>query len=80
MASIGSRIVWRQAVTVISAAILVGTEVFVGAVAGSWAVANLFGFGHVGTSILMLVGIVLATVALVNFLRKATKTEPIFRR
>jgi type III secretory pathway component EscT len=75
-----SRINWRHASTVISAAILVGTEVFVGAVAGSWAVANLFGFSHVGTFILMLIGVALASLALANFLRKATKTEPIFRR
>jgi hypothetical protein len=80
MASLVSRIIWRQALTVVSASILVGTEVFVGAVAGSWAVANLFGFGHVGTFILMLIGVVLAAVALWNFLRKATQTEPIFRR
>lgn len=75
-----SRIIWRNALTVVSASILVGTEVFVGAAAGAWALATLLGFSHVGTAILLVIGLVLATIALVNFLRQATKTEPIVRR
>jgi hypothetical protein len=75
-----SRIVWRHALTVVSASILVGTEVFVGAAAGAWALATLLGFGHVGTAVLLVIGIVLAVIALWNFLRKAVKTEPILRR
>jgi hypothetical protein len=75
-----SRINWRNALTVVSASILVGTEVFVGAVSGSWALANLFGFGNVGTYVLMVIGIVLAVLALWRFMRQANKTEPLIQR
>ena len=40
----GNRILWLNVMTVISAAILIGAEVFGAAFAGSWAIANLFGF------------------------------------
>ena len=36
------RIVWLNVITVISAAILIGAEVFGAAFAGSWAIATLF--------------------------------------
>jgi hypothetical protein len=75
-----SRINWRNALTVVSASILVGTEVFVGAVAGSWALSNLFGFGNLGTYVLMVIGIVLALLALWRFMRQANKTEPLIQR
>src|SRR5579872_1412889 len=45
-------IVWLNVVTVISAAILIGAEVFGAAFAGSWAIATLFDLGHVGQRIL----------------------------
>jgi hypothetical protein len=78
-ASSSSRINWRNVRTVVSASILVGTEVFVGAVAGSWAVANLLGFNHVGLLILMVIGIGLAGLALWRFMHQAIKTEPLTR-
>jgi hypothetical protein len=39
------RIVWQNVLTVISAAILIGAEVFGAAFAGGWAVENLTGLG-----------------------------------
>ena len=39
------KIVWIHVLTVVSAAILIGAEVFGAAFAGSWALANLFGLG-----------------------------------
>ena len=39
------RIVWQNVMTVLSAAILIGAEVFGAAFAGGWAVENLTGFG-----------------------------------
>ena len=36
---------WQNTMTVVSAAILIGAEVFGAAFAGSWAIANLFGLG-----------------------------------
>jgi hypothetical protein len=49
-------------------------------VSGSWALANLFGFGNVGTYVLMVIGIVLAVLALWRFMRQANKTEPLIQR
>jgi hypothetical protein len=46
------RIVWRNVLTVISAAILIGAEVFGAAFAGGWAVANLFDLGPYGVHIM----------------------------
>ena len=46
------RIVWLNVVTVISAAILIGAEVFGAAFAGSWALATLFDLGSIGQRVL----------------------------
>ncbi len=46
------RIVWLNVTTVISAAILIGAEVFGAAFAGSWAIATLFDLGGLGARIL----------------------------
>ena len=55
------RIAWRNVLTVVSAAILIGAEVFGAAFAGGWAVENLTGLGDfiVGTvhSIVSLFGV-----------------------
>jgi hypothetical protein len=46
------RIAWQNVMTVISAAILIGAEVFGAAFAGGWAVANLFDLGPYGVHIM----------------------------
>ena len=46
------RIVWLNVVTVVSAAILIGAEVFGAAFASSWAVATLFDLGGLGARVL----------------------------
>ena len=48
-------IVWPSVVTVISAAILIGAEVFGAAFAGGWALAILFGLDDTGAHILQAV-------------------------
>src|ERR1044071_469287 len=63
------RIVWPSVVTVISAAILIGAEVFGAAFAGGWALAILFGLDDVGAHILQAVlfaGGVLIMIALLR--------------
>ena len=50
-----SRIIWPSVVTVISAAILIGAEVFGAAFAGGWALAILFGLDDTGAHILQAV-------------------------
>src|SRR6202161_4207338 len=46
------QIVWPTVITVISAAILIGAEVFGAAFAGGWALAILFGLDDTGAHIL----------------------------
>jgi hypothetical protein len=72
----GRRIVWINVLTVVSAAILIGAEVFGAAFAGSWAIANLFGLGT--TVARVLDGIFLAggAVIMYQFVRFAQKIEP----
>jgi len=70
----------QNALTIVSAAILVGTEVFVAGIAGGWAIAGLLGLGDIGAYVLVAVGFGLACFALISFLRSATKVEPIFDR
>ena len=48
----GSRINWLNVITVVSAAILIGAEVFGAAFAGSWAIATLFDLGGLGARML----------------------------
>ena len=59
------QIVWPSVITVISAAILIGAEVFGAAFAGGWALAILFGLG---------------VVIMVAFIRAAQRVEPFTRR
>ena len=46
------RIAWRNVLTVVSAAILIGAEVFGAAFAGGWAVGNLLELGRYGEHIM----------------------------
>src|SRR5690349_19358257 len=72
----GRRIKWQSVSTVLSAAILIGAEVFGAAFAGGWALANLFGLGNYGeyvlTALLFLVGV----AVMAAFIRNAMRVEP----
>ena len=48
----GRRIRWESVLTVISAAILIGAEVFGAAYAGGWALAMFLGLDEIGTYIM----------------------------
>ena len=66
-ASTSSReIVWPSVITVISAAILIGAEVFGAAFAGGWALAILFGLDETGTHILQAVLFAIGVVIMVG--------------
>src|SRR5262245_11211691 len=80
-ASTASRqIVWPSVITVISAAILIGAEVFGAAFAGGWALAILFGLDDVGAHILQAVLFGIGVVIMVAFIRAAQRVEPFTRR
>jgi hypothetical protein len=74
------QIYWPSVVTVISAAILIGAEVFGAAFAGGWALAILFGLDDTGAHILQAVLFVLGVAIMVSFVRNAQRIEPFFRR
>ncbi len=74
------KIVWIHVLTVVSAAILIGAEVFGAAFAGSWALANLMGLGSTWALILDLVFVLFGIVIMVQFIRAARKVEPFTRR
>ena len=74
------QIVWRSVITVISAAILIGAEVFGAAFAGGWALAILFGFDDTGAHILQLVLFLIGVFIMAAFIRAAQRVEPFTRR
>ena len=72
-------IAWPSVVTVISAAILIGAEVFGAAFAGGWALAILFGLDDTGAHILQGVLFVIGIAVMVTFVRAAKHIEPFTR-
>jgi hypothetical protein len=78
--STSRQIVWPSVITVISAAILIGAEVFGAAFAGGWALAILFGLSEIEAHILQAVLFVIGVVVMINFVRAAQRVEPFVRR
>jgi hypothetical protein len=76
----GSRINWLNVITVVSAAILIGAEVFGAAFAGSWAIATLFDLGGFGARVLDGVFVLCGLAVMVQFIRAAHRIEPFTTR
>ena len=74
------QIAWPSVVTVISAAILIGAEVFGAAFAGGWALAILFGLGDTGAHVLQAVLFGVGVLVMIAFIRAAQRVEPFTRR
>ena len=74
------QIAWPSVITVISAAILIGAEVFGAAFAGGWALAILIGLDDTGAHILQAVQFGIGVVIMVAFVRAAQRVEPFTRR
>jgi hypothetical protein len=74
------RIVWLNVLTVVSAAILIGAEVFGAAFASSWALATLFDLGQIGQRILDAVFVLCGIVVMMQFVRSAHRIEPFTAR
>ena len=72
------RILWLNVVTVLSAAILIGAEVFGAAFAAGWAFANLFHLelGGYGVHTLQAIFFLLGVVVMVRFVLNARRVEP----
>jgi hypothetical protein len=76
----GRRIVWLNVVTVLSAAILIGAEVFGAAFAASWALATLFDLGSLGARVLDIVFVLCGIAIMAQFIRNAHRIEPFTAR
>ena len=79
------RIAWLNVLTVISAAILIGAEVFGAAFAGGWAVtqwwnANLFDLGPYGVHIMQGIFFLCGIAVMIAFIRNARRVEPFTTR
>src|SRR5512132_68 len=75
-----STIVWPSVITVISAAILIGAEVFGAAFAGGWALAILLGLDDTGAHIVQAVLFAIGVFVMATFIRAAQHVEPFTRR
>ncbi len=64
----------------ISAAILIGAEVFGAAFAGGWALAILFGLSDTAAHIMQAVLFVIGVAIMIGFVRGAQRVEPFTRR
>lgn len=70
-------IYWPNVWTLVSVAVLVGTE-FVGTGwAAGWALGGLFGLGDTISHVLEIVFILIGIAALVSFMRIAARSEPV---
>ena len=78
--SASRQIVWQSVITVISAAILIGAEVFGAAFAGGWALAILFDLGDTGAHVLQALLFVAGVFVMIAFVRNAARVEPFTRR
>ena len=74
------QIVWPSVITVVSAAILIGAEVFGAAFAGGWALAILAGLSDQGAHILQAMLFALGVLVMTAFVRAAQRVEPFFKR
>lgn len=74
------QIIWLNVLTVVSAAILIGAEVFGAAFAAGWAFANLFQLGEYGVHILQAMFFVCGMAVMVQFMRNARRIEPFIRK
>ena len=70
------KIYWPSVITVVSAAILIGAEVFGAAFAGGWALAILFGLEETGAHILQAVLFLIGVAIMASFVRNAQRIEP----
>jgi uncharacterized membrane protein len=74
------RVNWTNLITVVSAAILIGTEIVGAGLATGWAIAGLIGAGEIGAWILEGVFACAALVVVYVFVRAAARVEPFTER
>ena len=70
------RILWQNVSTVLSAAVLIGAEVFGAAFAAGWAVANLLDLGQYGVYAFQLGFFIGGLFVMGAFVRNGMRVEP----
>jgi hypothetical protein len=75
-----ARIKWTSFATVISAAILIGTEIVGAGLATGWAIAIMLGLGDVGAWVLEGLFAIGGFAVIIAFVRSATHIEPLVER
>lgn len=74
------RILWANAVTVVSAAILIGTVIIGAGLATGWAIAGMLGLEGVAAYVVEALFIITAVAVVVVFVRSASRIEPFVER
>jgi hypothetical protein len=74
------KIAWQNVLTVVSAAILIGAEVFGAAFAGGWAVASYLELGPYGVHIMQGIFFLCGIAVMIAFVRNAQGVEPFTTR
>ena len=77
---VGRRIRWSNVATVLSASILIASEVFCAAYAGGWALAVLLDLGDYGVYALQTLFFLLGIAVMAAFVRNAQRVEPFVSR
>jgi len=73
-------IVWPNVVTVLSAAILIGTVIIGTGLATGWAIAGAIGLAGIATYFVEALFVVIAAAVVVAFVRLAMRIEPFVER
>jgi hypothetical protein len=73
-------VIWPNLVTVLSAAILIGTEVVGAAIATGWAIAGWLGLGDIGAYVLEALLGIGGLAVVISFVRAASRVEPLIER
>jgi hypothetical protein len=68
----------KNLLTVVSVAILVGTEIIAAALAFAWAVGGLLELGQTVTQGLLVLALLLGSYAVWRFAKNAARIEPIY--
>jgi hypothetical protein len=74
------RILWANVVTVMSAAVLIGTVIFGTGLATGWAISGMLGLEGIGTYVVEALFVGIASAAVVVFVRSASRVEPFVER
>ena len=75
----GRRLAWQNVLTVLSAAILIGAEVFGAAFAGGWAVASYLELGPYGVHVMQGIFFLCGIAVMAAFIRNARRVESFVR-